>query len=80
MINLYLNNYFKLSFITLFSVWIFNYIIDPLWYDEGNRITGKNFAFNERVSKTNLFLQDKEQYDCLILGNSRVTLLKSFFI
>ncbi|HEY9767786.1 MAG TPA: hypothetical protein V6C71_04660 [Coleofasciculaceae cyanobacterium] len=60
------------------SVAVINWSIDPLWYNHGNILTGKNFAFNERISKTNLFLRTKEQanYDCVILGSSRVTALR----
>lgn len=56
-----------------------NWLIDPLWYSHGNILTGKNFAFNERVTKTNLFLRTKDQanYDCIILGSSRVTTLRA---
>ena len=56
-----------------------NWLIDPLWYSHGNILTGKNFAFNERVTKTNLFLRtkDQENYDCIILGSSRVTTLRA---
>ncbi|MBW4505857.1 MAG: hypothetical protein KME64_05010 [Scytonematopsis contorta HA4267-MV1] len=60
------------------SVGLLNWLVDPLWYGSGNRLTGKNFAFNERVSKTNLFLRTKgKSYDCLILGSSRVIALKA---
>ena len=60
------------------SVAVINWSIDPLWYSHGNILTGKNFAFNERISKTNLFFRTKEQvnYDCVILGSSRVTALR----
>ncbi|MEL6931014.1 MAG: hypothetical protein AAFO95_20680, partial [Cyanobacteria bacterium J06600_6] len=56
-----------------------NWLIDPLWYSHGNILTGKNFAFNERITKTNLFLRtnEDENYDCVILGSSRVTTLKA---
>jgi len=55
-----------------------NWLVDPLWYGQGNILTGKNFAFNERITKTNLFLRTKDQaaYDCIILGSSRVTALR----
>ncbi|NJL10693.1 MAG: hypothetical protein HC908_12365, partial [Calothrix sp. SM1_7_51] len=73
---------FKLFFavVTLLigSVSAVNWLVDPLWYGAGNRLTGKNFAFNERVSKTNLFLRNKHKnYDCLILGSSRVIALNA---
>lgn len=54
---------------------IINLMADPLWYWKGNQLTHKNFAFNERISKINLFLQDPDKYDCFIFGSSRTTLL-----
>lgn len=56
-----------------------NWLVDPLWYSHGNILTGKNFAFNERISKTNLFFRtkDKNNYNCLILGSSRVITLRA---
>lgn len=55
-----------------------NYAIDPLWYAQGNRLTGKNFPFNERIAKVNLLKHSvaSEGYDCLILGSSRVNALR----
>jgi hypothetical protein len=65
--------------ILLGSVAGINWLIDPLWYSHGNILTGKNFAFNERITKTNLFLRTKDQvnYDCIILGSSRAIALRS---
>ena len=63
------------SALTCAAVITINILVDPLWYFRGNQLTGKNFAFNERESKLNLLLQDPEQYDCLIFGSSRSTLL-----
>ncbi len=57
------------------SVLTVNVLVDPLWFGAGNKLTGKNFAFNERHAKLNLFWQDPDRYDCLILGSSRTTLL-----
>ena len=56
-----------------------NWLVDPLWYGNGNILTGKNFAFNERITKSNVFLRTKEKinYDCLILGSSRVIALRA---
>ena len=54
----------------------FNALIDPLWYAGGNKLFARNFAFNERLAKTNLLLAaGAATYDCLVLGSSRVTLL-----
>ncbi|MGD1920717.1 MAG: hypothetical protein ACFCAD_18640 [Pleurocapsa sp.] len=65
--------------ILLGSVAAINWAIDPLWYRHGNILTGKNFTFNERITKTNLFLRTKDRanYNCIILGSSRVTALRT---
>ncbi|MDJ0589291.1 MAG: hypothetical protein QNJ72_04735 [Pleurocapsa sp. MO_226.B13] len=65
--------------ILLGSVAGINWLIDPLWYSHGNILTGKNFTFNERITKTNLFFRTKDlvDYDCIILGSSRVTALRT---
>ncbi len=63
------------SALTCVAVITINILVDPLWYFRGNQLTGRNFAFNERESKLNLFLQDPKQYDCLIFGSSRSTLM-----
>ncbi len=57
-----------------------NWAVDPLWFGRGNKLTQQNFDFpDERVLKTNLFLntKDQEKYDCLILGSSRTNALRS---
>jgi len=51
---------------------LLNLFVDPLWYWQGNQITGRNFPFNERLSRMNLLLQDPLAYDCLVFGSSRV--------
>jgi hypothetical protein len=57
-----------------------NCLIDPLWYLGGNRLFPQNYAYNERFSKTNLYLRDPRRYDCIILGSSRTTLLNEAHI
>src|ERR1700719_2386408 len=52
-----------------------NALIDPLWYFDGNVVTGTNYAFNERLAKVNRLLPRLRQYDCLILGSSTAALL-----
>lgn len=71
--------YGLITFLMLGSVAGINWLIDPLWYRHGNLLTGKNFTFNERITKTNLFFRtkDQEKYDCIILGSSRVIALRS---
>lgn len=53
---------------------LLNLFVDPLWYWHGNQLTGRNFPFNERLSRVNLLLQEPESYDCLVFGSSRVGL------
>lgn len=57
------------------AAWTLNAAVDPLWYDGGNHLFDENFPFNERFSKANLFVRTAEQYDCVVLGSSRTTLL-----
>jgi hypothetical protein len=53
-----------------------NCLIDPLWYLRGNVLTHINHAFDERLAKVSRFFgRDPQQYDCLILGTSRATLI-----
>lgn len=53
----------------------FNALVDPLWYFGGNKLGPINYAFNERLSKPNLIAGHEDEYDCVIFGDSRVTLL-----
>lgn len=52
-----------------------NIAVDPLWYQQGNLITGKNFGFDERQAKLNRLLKRPSEFNCLIFGSSRTTLL-----
>ena len=63
------------------SVAGFNWLMDPLWYSRGNSLTGENYAFNERITKTNVFLRtkDQENYNCIVLGSSMVSLVGDDF-
>lgn len=54
---------------------VFNSLVDPLWYFSGNRFGPVNFAFNERLSKANRIVGHEGDYDCVIFGDSRATLL-----
>lgn len=71
----YIITFSLVVFVIITLVVFINIMVDPLWYNSGNKITNKNFAFNERFSKTNLFLQERLKYDCVIFGSSRTTLL-----
>jgi hypothetical protein len=52
-----------------------NCLIDPLWYLRGNVLTEINYPFNERLSKIVRLLPRLPDYDCIIFGTSRATLL-----
>lgn len=62
--------FFSLILISFFFV--FNVLIDPLWYFKGNKITKINYTFNERLTKFNLFyyINQDIKYDCVIFGSS----------
>lgn len=53
----------------------FNVVVDPLWYFKGNQLGQVNYAFNERLTKINRLEPNLAQYDCVIFGDSRITLL-----
>jgi len=73
--SLYLFLFATALFVPCVVVLVLNFLVDPLWYVGGNRLTHKNFVFNERVARLNHFLRSPDKYDCYILGSSRVTLL-----
>lgn len=74
----YLKSYFSTIVILFFLIGSINFFVDPLWYFQGNQLTGINPSWNERLTKTNLFLHSQNKnYDCLIFGTSRVTLLNA---
>ncbi len=52
-----------------------NCLVDPLWYLRGNVLTGVNYAFNERLAGIVRFLPRLADYDCVIFGTSRGSLL-----
>lgn len=52
-----------------------NCLVDPLWYLHGNVLTGVNYPFNERLARIVRLLPRLGEYDCLIIGTSRATLL-----
>jgi hypothetical protein len=71
----YLKHWAVATAVLVLGALALNLLVDPLWYGRGNRLTGRNYEFNERVSKANLFLQDPARYDCLILGSSTSTIV-----
>ena len=57
-----------------------NLLVDPLWHFSGNRLTGQNMGFNERLSKLNRAARIVADKNCVIYGSSRGTLLDENFI
>jgi hypothetical protein len=52
-----------------------NCLVDPLWYLRGNVLTKINYPFNERLATIIRFLPRLDDYDCVIFGTSRASLL-----
>jgi hypothetical protein len=52
-----------------------NCLVDPLWHLRGNMLTGINYPFNERMATMIRFLPRMHDYDCVIFGTSRASLL-----
>lgn len=71
----YLKHWAVATAVLVLGALALNLLVDPLWYGRGNRLTGRNYEFNERVSKAHLFFQDPARYDCLILGSSTSTIV-----
>jgi len=63
------------AFVIAAACFLVNCLVDPLWYLRGNVLTGINYPFNERLEKLNRFLPRMRDYDCVIFGTSRATLL-----
>jgi hypothetical protein len=57
------------------ACFVVNCLVDPLWYLRGNVLTGINYPFNERLAAIIRFLPRLQDYDCVILGTSRASLL-----
>src|SRR5947207_2231223 len=57
------------------SCFAVNCLVDPLWYLRGNLLGDINYPLNERLSKLVRFLPRMADYDCMIFGTSRATLL-----
>ena len=71
----YLLFFFVSSFIIFAVLIIFNYLIDPIWANGGNKYSQKNFTFNERLSKSYLLKTYPNTTSCFIFGSSKSTLL-----
>jgi hypothetical protein len=52
-----------------------NCLVDPLWYLGGNVLTAVNYPFNKRMATMIRLLPRLNDYDCVIFGTSRASLL-----
>lgn len=73
-----LKNWIKTTLIsiiaTLMVVILINYINDPLWvFNHANFSNKTQLGFNERQQKTNRLYFDNQNYDSILLGNSKST-------
>ena len=57
------------------ACFVVNSLVDPLWYLRGNVLTEINYPSNERLAKLVRFLPRMHDYDCIIFGTSRASLL-----
>ncbi len=53
----------------------FNYFLDPLWTFNNFYFTKYKNSYNERVLKTNYLVYSKVEFDGILLGSSRSTLI-----
>ena len=63
------------ALVVVAACFLVNCLVDPLWYLRGNVLTDINYPFNERLAKIIRFLPRMKDYDCVIFGTSRATLL-----
>ena len=66
--------------IVLSGMYALNAIVDPLWHLRGNLVSKVSHRFDERTMKLNYLLNRLDQYDCVIFGASRATLLDESLI
>jgi hypothetical protein len=52
-----------------------NVAVDPLWYFRGNRLTHRNLALDERLSKAILLDRMSKKPNCVLFGTSVATLM-----
>lgn len=70
----YLIIVFVVVLLTVGHVGVINYIYDPWWHFDGNKV-GIKYSFHESEAKVNRLKYDHRvgrDYDCLVLGSSRV--------
>ena len=55
----YITLWITASLLLLCSIFLINYLVDPLWFNNGSKLSKTNYAYNERRSKMNHFLNNK---------------------
>lgn len=53
-----------------------NYLVDPFWMNGGNKLAPRNYAFNERLAKTNLLIGQGLRPKCVLFGTSKTTIMR----
>lgn len=73
--SIFIFSIFILSFFTL----LLNYLIDPLWFFSGNKITKINYSWDERSQKLHRFIKTykNKKINCLIFGSSTSTVINT---
>ena len=73
----FIRNFFITVVILLTTTFFLNNLIDPLWYNNGNKLTKVNYSWDERSQILNRFFKiiQTEKIDCLIFGSSTSTVL-----
>ncbi len=56
-------------------VGVLNYLVDPLWFFGGNKLHPRNFPFDERTARAAHYVTSDRDFDCYILGASRVAMM-----
>lgn len=73
----FFRNFFVTVVILLITTFFLNNLIDPLWYNNGNKLTKVNYSWDERSQIINRFFKiiKTEKINCLIFGSSTSTVL-----
>lgn len=76
--KLFVIKFFKYFLILTISIVLINFIVDPLFiFKVSQQFDIKNKDFNERVQKTNYLAYIDNDFDSILLGNSRATYINT---
>tara|TARA_B100000575_G_C23133898_1_gene658261 strand:+ start:1578 stop:2588 length:1011 start_codon:yes stop_codon:yes gene_type:complete len=73
----FLKYFFLTIFCLIIGVFSLNNLIDPLWYNNGNKLKDINYSWDERSQILNRFFKiyKKNDINCLIFGSSTSTII-----